>query len=62
MVERFNGRIEDVQLSQHFTTGEDRERTFLQGARLQNGLLPQPALKCRTLINTFKDWRRQRPE
>ena len=62
MVERFNGRIEDVLQSHHFRSGEDLEQTILRYVRLYNGQLPQSVLKGRTPIDALKDWHRQKPE
>ena len=62
MVERFNGRIEDVLQSHRFRSGEDLEQTILRYVRLYNGQLPQSVLKGRTPIDTLEDWQRQRPE
>jgi len=62
MVERFNGRIEDVLQSHHFRSGEDLEQTILRYVRLYNGQLPQSVLKGRTPIDTLKDWHRQKPD
>ncbi|WP_235442277.1 integrase core domain-containing protein, partial [Rhabdonatronobacter sediminivivens] len=62
MVERFNGRIEDVLQSHRFHSGEDLEQTILRYVHLYNSQLPQAALKGRTPINALKDWQRQRPE
>ena len=62
MVERFNGRIEDVLQSHRFRSGEDLEQTLLRYVHLYNSQLPQSALKGRTPINALKDWQRQRPD
>ena len=62
LVERFNGRIEDVLQSHHFHNGEDLEQTILRYVRLYNGQLPQSVLKDRTPVDALKDWQRQRPE
>ncbi len=62
MVERFNGRIEEVLQSHRFRNGEDLEYTILRYVRLYNGQLPQSALKGRTPISALKDWHRERPE
>src|SRR6056297_3525379 len=62
MVERFNGRIEDVLQSHRFRSGEDLEQTILRYVRLYNGQLPQSVLKGRTPINALKDWHHRRPE
>ena len=62
MVERFNGRIEDILQSHHFRSGEEREQTILRYVRLCHTQLPQSVLKGRTPIGALKDWHRQRPE
>jgi transposase InsO family protein len=62
MVERFNGRIEDVLQSHRLHSGEDLEQTILRYVHLYNGQLPQSALKGRTPIVALKDWQHQRPE
>jgi transposase InsO family protein len=62
MVERFNGRIEDVLRSHRFHSGEDLEQTILRYAHLYNTQLPQAALNGQTPVDTLKDWQRQRPE
>ncbi len=62
MVERFNGRIEDVLQSHHFRSGEDLERTILRYVRLYNGQLPQSVLKGQTPLDALKEWHRQKPE
>jgi hypothetical protein len=62
MVERFNGRIEEVLQSHHFHSGEDLEQTILRYVRLYNGQLPQSVLKGRTPIDALKAWQRQRPD
>ncbi|MGB3556793.1 MAG: IS481 family transposase [Jannaschia sp.] len=62
MVERFNGRIEDVLQSHRFRSGEELEQTILRYVRLYNGQLPQSVLKGRTPIDALKDWHRHKPE
>ena len=62
MVERFNGRIEDVLQSHRFHSGEDLEQTILRYVHLYNTQLPQSALNARTPIGALKDWQRHRPE
>ncbi len=62
MVERFNGRIEDVLQSHRFRSGEDLEQTILRHVRLYNGQLPQSVLVGRTPIDALKDWHRRKPE
>ena len=48
MVERFDGRIEDILQSHRFRSGEDLEQTILRYVRLCKGQLPQSVLKGRT--------------
>ena len=62
MVERFNGRIEDVLQSHRFRSGEDLEHTILRYVLLYNGQLPQSVLKGRTPLAALKDWHRDKPE
>ena len=62
MVERFNGRIEDVLQSHRFRSGEDLEQAILRYVRLYNGQLPQSVLKGRTPTDALKHWHRERPE
>ena len=60
MVERFNGRVEDVLQSHRFQSGEDSEQTIPRYVHY-NSQLPQAALKGLTPIDALNDWRRQRP-
>jgi transposase InsO family protein len=62
MVERFNGRIEDVLQSHRFQSGEDLEQTILRYVTLDNQQLPQSALASRTPLQATKDWHKLRPE
>ena len=62
MVERFNGRIEDVLQSHRFKSGEDMAQTLLRYVHLYNSQLPQSALKGRTPVSALKDWQGHRPE
>ena len=62
MVERFNGRIEDVLQSHRFRSGEDLQQTLLRYVRLYNTQLPQSVLKGRTPMQAMKDWHMERPE
>ena len=62
MVERFNGRVEDVLQSHHFNSGEDLEQTIFRYVRLYNSQLPQSVLRGRAPIDALKDWQRQRPD
>ena len=59
MVERFNGRIEEVLQSHHFRSGEELETTLHRYVRLYNQQLPQSALGSKTPLQTMKDWHTQ---
>lgn len=62
MVERFNGRIEDVLQSHRFRSGEDLAQTILRYVHLYNSQLPQAALKGRSPVEALKDWQRRCPD
>jgi hypothetical protein len=61
MVERFNGRIEDVLQSHRFRSGEHLKQTILRYVQLQR-TAPATALKGMTPIGALKGWHRQKPE
>jgi transposase InsO family protein len=58
MVERFNGRIEDVLQSHHLRSGEELEATLHCYVWLYNQQLPQSALGSKTPLQAMKDWRK----
>jgi len=62
MVERFNGRIEEVLQGHHFHTGHDLETTLERYVRLYNQKLPQSAPGSRTPLQTMKDRHGRKPE
>ena len=62
MVERFNGRIEDVLQSHHFQSGEELEATLHRYVWLYNQQLPQSALGSKTPLQAMKDWHKLKPE
>ena len=62
MVERFNGRIEDVQQSHHFRSDKELETTLHRYVALYNQQLPQSALGSRTPLQAIKDWHKIKPE
>jgi len=62
MVERFNGRIEDVLQSHHFRSGEELETTLHRYAWLYNQQLPQSALGSKTPLQAMKDWHKIKPK
>ena len=62
MVERFNGRIEDVLQSHHFRSGEELETTLYRYVWLYNQQLPQSALGTKTPLQAIKDWHKLKPD
>ena len=62
MVERCNGRIEEVLQSHHFRSGEALETTLHRYVALYNQQLPQSALGSKTPMQTMKDWHKLKPE
>ena len=62
MVERFNGRIEEVLQSRHFHSGEELETTLHRYVALYNQHLPQSALASKTPLQPMKDWHKLKPE
>ena len=62
MVERFNGRIEEVLQSHHFRSGEELDATLHRYVWLYNQHLPQSALGSKPPLQAMKDWHKLRPE
>jgi len=62
MVERFNGRIEEVLQSHHFRSGEELETTLQRYVWLYNHQLPQSALGSKTPLQAMKTWHKLKPE
>jgi transposase InsO family protein len=62
MVERFNGRIEEVLQSHHFRSGEELETTLHRYVRLYNQQLPQSALGSKSPLQAMKDWYKLKPQ
>ncbi len=62
MVERFNGRIEEVLQSHHFRSGEELEATLHRYVWLYNQQLPQSALGSRSPLQAMKDWYTIKPK
>ena len=62
MVERFNGRLEQVLRSHHFNGAEDLEQTLHRYVWLYNQHLPQKALNHETPLQALKRWRSTHPD
>ena len=62
MVERFNGRIEEVLQGRHFRSGEEPGATLHRPAWLCNRQFPQSALPGRTPLQAMRDRHRPKPQ
>ena len=62
MVERFNGRIEEVLQSHHFRSGEELEATLHRYVWLYNKQLPQSALGSKPPLQAMKEWHKLTPK
>ena len=74
MVERFNGRMEEVLQSHHLQSAKELETTLHRDAfghsfgpvqscpHLYNQQLPQSALGSKTPLQAMKDWHKIKPE
>lgn len=62
MVERFNGRLEQVLRSHHFNSAEDLEKTLHRYVWLYNQHLPQKALGHETPVQALKRWQSSHPK
>src|SRR5574337_2130 len=62
MVERFNGRLEQVLRSHHFNSADDLEKTLRRFVWLYNQHLPQKALNHETPVQALKRWRSSHPQ
>ncbi len=62
MVERFNGRIEEVLQSHPFRSGAVLEATLLRYVWLYTQPLPQSALGSKTPLQALKGWRKPKLE
>ena len=61
MVERFNGRIEEVLQSHHLRPGEELEPTLHRYVAFYNQQLPQSAPGNKAPLQTMKDWHKPKP-
>jgi hypothetical protein len=62
MVERFNGRIEEVLQSHNVRSGEDLETTLHRYVWLYNQQLPQSAPGSTSPLQAMKDWHKLKPQ
>lgn len=62
MVERFNGRIEDVLQSHHFRSGGELEARLHRYVWLYNQQLSQSALGSKPSLQAMTDWYKLKPD
>lgn len=62
MVERFNGRINELLQQTRFDSRADLETTLLNYLKLYNHHIPQRAIGTRTPIQALKEWQRDKPD
>ena len=62
MVERFNGRLNQVLRSHHFNSVEDLEKTLHRFVWLYNHHLPQKALGHEAPVQALKKWKMKAPD
>lgn len=62
MVERFNGRLEQVLQTNRFNSADDLETTLRRYVWLYNEHLPQKALGHITPLEALRRWRKSNPE
>ncbi|MFM6585747.1 MAG: integrase core domain-containing protein, partial [Dolichospermum sp.] len=61
MVERFNGRLEQVLQTHRFNSAEDLSQTLHRYVWLYNQHLPQKALNHQTPLTALKQWQESHP-
>jgi transposase InsO family protein len=62
MVERFNGRINELLQQTRFDSRADLQATLLNYLKLYNHHIPQRAIGNKTPILALKEWQKKRPE
>jgi len=62
MVERFNGRINELLQQTRFDCRADLQATLMNYLKLYNHHIPQRALDEKTPISALKEWQQKRPE
>lgn len=62
MVERFNGRINELLQQTRFDSRADLEKTLISYLKLYNHHIPQRAIGAITPIQALKDWQHAKPE
>lgn len=62
MVERFNGRINELLQQTRFDSRTDLQATLMNYLKLYNHHIPQHALDAKTPVLALKEWQQKRPE
>ena len=62
MVERFNGRINELLQQTRFDSRADLQTTLLNYLKLYNHHIPQRAIGSKTPLLALKQWQQKRPE
>ncbi len=62
MVERFNGRISELQQSTRFTSRQELIQTLNEYVLLYNQCIPQKALKHQTPLQVLRSWQLSMPD
>lgn len=62
MVERFNGRIEEILKQTKFANSKELATTIDHYAKLYNARIPQKMLGHRTPLDTLRAWRKEHPD
>ncbi|MGV7211496.1 integrase core domain-containing protein, partial [Oxalobacteraceae bacterium A2-2] len=62
MVERFNGRINELLQQTRFDSQAELETTLRNYLKLYNHHIPQRAIGSKTPIQALKEWQQQKPD
>ncbi len=62
MVERFNGRISELNKQTHFTSAAELEATLYAYLKVYNHQIPQRALNHQTPIQALMEWQKTTPD
>jgi len=62
MIERFNGRVEEVVTQTRFPSSKGLKATLYRYVRLYNHQIPQKALGHITPVQALKKWQETKPE
>ncbi|CAK0754511.1 transposase [Gammaproteobacteria bacterium] len=60
MVERFNGRVEEILQKTKFNSGDELEETLIRYSHIYNNFIPQKALGHVAPMEAIKNWKQKR--